>query len=186
MLLIRARRWFCSVLLLISWLPIAAHAAGFKIINASTQLQGGIYLLNAKIQYRLSEATRDALQNGVPLTVVLDMEVRRQRSWAWDETVYALAQRFRLEYHSLSKQYLVTNLNSGERRAFPELEDALQYMGQIKNFPFLDRGLLKKKQQYQGALRATLDFEALPTPLRLFAYLSDDWRLSSKWRVWQL
>ncbi len=177
----------CWLALLAIWLvaPVAG-AAGFEVVSAATRLEGDVYRLNAQIQYRFSEATREALQNGVPLTIALDMEVRRRRSWAWDETVYALAQRFRLEYHSLSRQYLVSNLNSGERRAFPTLEGALRYMGQITDFPLLDKGLLDSKERYEGALRARLDLDALPTPLRLFAYISDDWRLSSEWRTWRL
>lgn len=164
----------------------AAWAAGFDVISAATRLEGGVYRLNARIQYRFSGAAQEALQNGVPLTIALEMEVRRQRPWLWDETVYTLAQRFRLEYHALSRQYLVRNLNSGERRAFPTREGALQYMGQITDFPMLDKGLLNPNERYQGALRARLDLDALPTPLRLFAYISDDWRLASEWRTWRL
>lgn len=162
-----------------------AWAAGFDIISASTRLEGGVYRLSAQIKYRFSQATLEALKNGVPLTVELEMEVRRQR-WVWDETIYALSQRFRLEYHTLSRQYLVTNLNSGERRGFPNQSSALQFMGKIIDFPLLDKGLLASNQRYTGALRARLDVDALPTPLRLFAYISDDWRLASKWHTWQL
>jgi hypothetical protein len=59
-------------------------------------------------------------------------------------------------------------------------------MGQITDFPMLDKGLLNPNERYEGALRARLDLDALPTPLRLFAYISDDWRLASEWRTWRL
>lgn len=177
-------RWL-ALLASLLMAPVAG-AAGFDVISASTRLEGDVYRLNAQIQYRFSEAAREALQNGVPLTIALEMEVRRRRPWVWDETVYALAQRFRLEYHTLSRQYLVRNLNSGERWAFPTREGALQHMGQIKDFPMLDKGLLDPNERYEGALRARLDIDALPTPLRLFAYISDDWRLASEWRTWRL
>lgn len=181
--------WLRLLLLLLavfSATPLAANAADFQVLSAATRLDGNVYRLNAKLQYSLSAVAREALENGVPLTVAIDMEVRRRRKWAWDETVYSLAQRFRLEYHTLSRQYLVTNLNSGVRRAFPNQEEALRYMGQIQNFPLLDKKLLEPKQRYKGALRARLDLDELPTPLRLFAYISEDWRLSSAWRTWKL
>ena len=163
-----------------------AVAASFDIISASTRLEGDVYRLNARIDYRFSSPALEALQNGVPLTVELEMEVRRRRSWLWDETVYALTQRFRLEYHALSRQYLVSNLNSGERRGFPTRSGAVQFMGQINDFPLLDKGLLEKDVRYEGALRVALDRETLPAPLRLVAYLSDDWRLASEWFTWPL
>ncbi len=163
-----------------------AWAAGFDVTGASTRLEGGVYLLNAQIEYGLSEPALDALQNGVPLTIELLMEVRRRRSWVWDETVYSLAQRFRLEYHALSRQYLVRNLNSGERRSFSSRPAALRFMGQIHEFPLLDSGLLAPDQRYEGALQARLDLDTLPAPLRLFAYFSEDWRLISEWYSWSL
>lgn len=163
-----------------------AWAAGFEVLSAATQLEGGVYRLDARIEYHFSNAALEALQNGVPLIIEVEMQVRRRRSWVWDEVVYSLSQRFKLEYHALSRQYLVMNLNSRERRGFASRAAALQFMGQIDGFPMLDKGLLSKDQRYEGALRAWLDIESLPTPLRVFAYLSDDWRLTSDWYTWLL
>lgn len=177
-----------GLLILLSGLlgATSVWATGFEVINASTRLEGGVYRLNAQIKYHFSKSTLEALQNGVPLTIALEMEVRRRRSWIWDETVYTLAQRFRLEYHALSRQYLVKNLNSGERRGFTSRPAALEFMGQISDFPMLDKGLLAANARYEGALRARLDTDALPAPLRVFAYLSDDWRLTGEWYTWAL
>lgn len=185
-MLARLRPGIRGLALLILMIASIAWAAGFNVLSASTRLDGEVYRLNAHIQYRFSGAVREALKNGVPLIIELEMEVRRHRAWVWDETVYALVQRFRLEYHTLSRQYLVSNLNSGERRAYPTQESALQFMGQMTDFPLLDKGLLTPNEQYLGALRAQLDLDALPPPLRLFAYISNDWRLASEWRTWRL
>ncbi|MFO1371124.1 MAG: DUF4390 domain-containing protein [Candidatus Competibacteraceae bacterium] len=175
------------VVLLMSILWTAsAWAAGFEVLKASTKLEGGVYRLSAHLEYHFSTAASEALQNGVPLTVEVNMEVLRRRSWLWAETVHALTQRFRLEYHALSRQYLVTNVNSGERRGFPSRVSALDFLGRIDDFPFLDKSLLASGERYEGALRVRLDIEALPAPLRLFAYLSDDWRLASEWYTWPL
>ncbi|HUM93713.1 MAG TPA: DUF4390 domain-containing protein [Candidatus Competibacter sp.] len=166
--------------------PSPSWAAGFEVIAATTKLEGGVYRLDARIDYHFSKPALEALQNGVPLIIELEMEVRRRRSWVWNETVYSLSQRFKLEYHALSRQYLVNNLNSKERRGFSSRAAALQFMGQINNFPLLDKGLLGRDERYEGALRAWLDIESLPAPLRVFAYLSDDWRLTSEWYTWSL
>jgi hypothetical protein len=180
-------RTVSTLLLLSSLLGLStAWATGFEVISASTRLDGGVYRLNARIEYHFSKAALEALQNGVPLTIELIMEVRRRRSWVWDETVYSLSQRFKLEYHALSRQYLVSNLNSGERRSFPTQNAAFDFMGHINGFPFLDKGLLDSNQRYEAALRATLDTESLPAPLRLFTYLSEDWQLGSEWKIWPL
>lgn len=179
--------WSSGFILLWSLLGLLpAWASGFEVISASTRLEGGVYRLNAQIEYHFSKPALEALQNGVPLIVELEMAVRRRRAWVWDETVYTLSQRFRLEYHTLSRQYLVRNLNSGVRDGFATIKAALQFIGQITDFPFLDKGLLASKESYEGALRAWLDIESLPAPLRLLAYLSEDWRLTSEWYTWPL
>ncbi len=188
-----ANRWIgilsrvtCWLLLAWGLLSIPAQAAGFEVITASSRLEGGVYRLNARLEYHFSKPALEALENGVPLTIELEMEVRRRRSWLWAETIYSLTQRFKMEYHALSRQYLVNNLNSGERRSFPSRNAALDFMGQINGFPLLDQGLLTSNEKYEGALRAALDIESLPAPLRLFTYLSDDWRLTSEWYTWSL
>ena len=55
-------RWL-ALLATLLMAPIT-WAAGFDVISASTRLEGGVYRLNAQIQYRFSEAAREALVEG--------------------------------------------------------------------------------------------------------------------------
>jgi hypothetical protein len=167
-------------------LTTVAQAEDFRVASAGTYLEQGIYLLDARIRYRFRNEPLDALQNGVPLVVGLDIEVFRRREWLWDETITSLKLRFRLEYHALSRQYLVTNLTSGEVKSFPNLQAAAGFLGRIDRFPLLDANLLTPGGGYFVRLRANLDIDALPVPLQLVAYLSTQWRLTSEWYVWSL
>ena len=96
------------------------------------------------------------------------------------------AQRYRLEFHALSKRYVLTNVNAGVSQTFDYLDDALTALGTIDGFPLIDRGLLRDGERYTGTLRARLDIEKLPAPLRPLAYLSSQWRLSSDRHTWSL
>jgi hypothetical protein len=126
------------------------------------------------------------LQNGVPLIINLDIQVFRQREWLWDEIAAQLQQRFRLEYHALSRQYVISNLNSGEMKSFSDLKLAIDFLSRIERFPLLDASLLPRGGSYLVRMRVTLDIEALPVPLQLVAYLSPEWRISSEWYTWPL
>ncbi len=178
----------CGIFLALSSLLLIslAWAAGFRVLSADTRLENGVYLLSARVVYRLGDTPREALENGVPLTIELEMEVMRKREWLWDETIAELQQKFRLEYHTLSQQYLVTNLNSGQVKSFPSLTTATQFLGRIDDFPLLDASLLESGESYYGQLRAILDIDALPVPLQPIAYLFGEWRLSSEWYPWPL
>lgn len=167
-------------------LAIPAWAANFQIIHAETRLDNGVYLVDADIRFELSEASLEALNNSVPLTLQLTLQVRRERDWLWNETVASLQQRFRLQYHSLAQQYVVTNLNSNELHSFPTYAAAIEFMGRLRAFPLLDSSLLDTDTRYQVRIRAELDIQSLPAPLRPLAYLSNAWWQSSDWYTWPL
>lgn len=164
----------------------AVLADGFVVREAHTDLVEEVYQLDAQIDYKLSDTVLDALENGVPITIEIRIEVYRPREYLWKEEIASLRQRYRLEYHALSQQYLVTNLNTRAQQGYPSRSAAIEAVGTITDLPMLDRRLLKRDENYKARLRASLDIEALPAPLRLLAYLSSDWRVSSKWYTWEL
>ncbi len=197
---VRLRAWpavwlaMCSLLLVITEsstsLPDALEA-GFDIRNARTTLVDGVYLLDADISFVFSEEALEAIENGVPVTIILEMQVLRQHGliwdnlW-WDKKIAQLEGKFRIETRPLSKTYLLRNLNSGELQVFPSFGELLVGLGKIRNFPLLDEHLLGDEGHYYLRLRALLDIESLPSPLRPWAYLSALWRLESDWYQWPI
>ena len=171
-------------------LPVAAvvwaAGGGFVVDQAATRLVDEVYHLEAHISLQFTPAVREALDSGVPLTLELDIEAVHPRKWLWSETVASLSQRYRLRYHALSGQYLVTNLNSNVQSSYGTLRAALRAIGTVDDLPILDRRLLKVGEHYDGRLRVQLDLGALPSPLRVWAQVSSDWRLSSDWYTWSL
>jgi hypothetical protein len=170
------------------WLPVAVCAADglFTVRDARAELRDEVYLLDADIEFRFSEASLEALQNGIPLVLEVEIKVERLRDWLWPESVASLSQRHRLQYHALSDRYVVHNLNTDQRQSFARLENALRTLGTLREFPMLDRRLLEDDARYRVKLRAGLVVEELPTPIRLWAYASEQWRLGSDWYTWPL
>jgi len=167
-------------------LVLPVHAADFFITGVHTRLKDNVYLLDAYVDYRFSDEALEALNNGVPLTFQLTIEIQRKRKWWLDADIADLQQRFRLQYHALSHQYLLQNLNSGAFYAFQSLTAARDAMGTLRDFPLLDKQLVKPDEKYEVLLHAELDIEALPSPLRPLAYITPAWRLNSDWYTWSL
>lgn len=182
----RASRLSLPVLWLGLLLSMPLHAADFFITGVHTRLHENVYLLDAFIDYRFSDEALEALDNGVPLTFQVSIEIQRKRKWWLDADVADLQQRYRLQYHALSHQYLVQNLNSGAFYSFQSLAAARDAMGTLKDFPLLDKQLVAPNQDYEVLLHAELDIEALPSPLRPLAYITPAWRLNSDWFTWSL
>ncbi|MCG5496433.1 DUF4390 domain-containing protein [Ectothiorhodospira variabilis] len=184
---LRALLLSCLLSVLVA-LPINALSgdAPLKVRSAHTELANGLYLLNATIDYRLTPNLEEALHNGVKLTFEVQVEISRGRDWIWDATVAELSQRYRLEYHALSRLYVLTHLNTGVKRTFYRLESALFTLGELDELPLLDASLLQDGQEYEARVRARLRVDALPLPLRVRGYVMRDWSPASDWYTWSL
>jgi hypothetical protein len=158
----------------------------FEVRSAMAELRGGVYFVNATISYRLSTEARDALHAGVPLGIRLDMEIIHPRRWWFDNENAALRQAFQLEYHALSERYIVLNVNSGEQASFASLFAALDHLGRVERLPLIDTAVLEDGRGYYVRLRAVLDEEQFPGPLRLLAFWRRDWSIASEWYRWPL
>ena len=164
----------------------SAKDGSFEVRSASSALIDGVYFANARIDYRLSNEALEALDSGVALPVQLQIELRRQRRFWLNSEIATLSQDYSLSFQPLSDRYVVKNLNSGEQDSFVTLFSALSNMGRIVDLPIIDAALLDPDSNYEIALRAVLDQNTLPGPLRLIAFWSSGFRLASDWYVWRL
>lgn len=156
------------------------------IRSVYTELDDGVYYVNARIEFVLSSSATEALRNGVPLNIELDLEVNRLRRFIWDDRVAHLKQRYRLSLHALSDRYLVENINSGDVASYPDLNTALGSLGRVDRLPLIDESLLEGDNRYQAAARVILDLKELSGPLRFLSRFWGDWRVVSDWYRWPL
>ncbi len=169
--------------ILLSFL-LLAHSfvyAEFTIQYAETQLEEGVYLLDASFNYGLTEPVIEALQNGVTLTLLLSIDIKRERWYLWDENITTLKQQYELKYFALSKKYMLNLTNTGIQEIHSSLDSLLMRLNYLEDFPLIDAALISDESSYMVYLKIQLDIEALPAPLRPVAYFSSDWRLASDW-----
>ena len=158
----------------------------FEVRSASTELIGGVHMLDARLQLVLSSEALNALNSGVPLTIELQMQLIRKRRLYLDAMDAELAVRFELEYRPLSQRYIVRNLNSGDQDSFATLYSALNNLGRIQRLPVIDESLLAAGKEYRARVRALLATEQYSAPLRLLFFWRDEWQLKSEWYEWNL
>jgi hypothetical protein len=158
----------------------------FEVRSASSRLDNGVWYVTARVDFDLSDEAVDALQSGVVLPIQLQIRLTKGRKWWPDKEIGTLEQSFQLSYQPLSERYVVINLNSGEQDSFATLFSALNTMGRVIDLPIIDAALLETDGKYEIGLRAVLDQNTLPGPLRLVAFWSDGFRLASDWYSWKL
>src|SRR5579859_137260 len=102
----------------------AEDEGGFVIRTAYTELVGGVYYLNADVDLNLSDDAVNALENGLPLTVNLQIEIIKNHSLWLNSKVATLTQGYQISFHALTRRFIITNLNSGDQQSFANYRDA--------------------------------------------------------------
>ena len=172
--------------LLAAILALPAAAGGFRVESAKTHLDGETYVLDARILYGFSELALEALDNGVPLTIELHIQVRPQDAWIWDDNLLDRRLRYAIRYKPLSERFLVSQLPGNGGRSFVTRDAAIAALGEIKGLPLVGAAHLDPNTSYEVHIKAELDIEELPLPLRPMAYLRPAWKLSTGWTKWPI
>ena len=175
--------WLVLAALLLAW---ATLADDFRVTQVQTRLVEGTYTLDATVDYGFSPEALEALANGVPLTILMQLQVRRADAWIWSSSVTDLQLRYAIRHKPLSETYEVYRLPGTTGRTFVTREAAIAALGEIKGLQLVDQNRLEPGVAYEVQFKVSLDIEALPLPLRPTAYLSGAWKLASRWTKWPL
>src|SRR5712672_3238499 len=102
-----------------------------EVRSAYVNVDHGVFLLHARIEYPISPAIRSALRDGLTLTVDLEARVDRQRRFWFNLNIVELTLRRELSYHAVSDRYVVRDTKSGDQESFATLDEALGYLGKV-------------------------------------------------------
>lgn len=143
----------------------------------------GLLSLQIQSQVIMSDEQEQMLRNGIPLTFVYEVRLTDHKGF-FSKLVDSQEIRLLLFYHGLSKQFVVRDLAKEKQDSYPTLSLALLHISTLENIELKYRQ--DNQSDYQGKARLWVDIEALPTPLRIPAYLSSKWQLNSGWHSWGL
>lgn len=156
----------------------------FKVTEAKVRRDGERVLLNARIDFRLGDMALEALDNGVPLTIEVHIQLRRAGAWIWEKNLVDQRLRYVIRYRPLSQQYMVTRLPGSGGRVYATRDAAIAALGELDRLDLIEASRLAPGESYLVHIAAFLDLEELPLPLRPLAYLLPAWKHSSGWTSW--
>lgn len=163
-----------------------AQETDIVIRDMQTALRDEIWYLSARVDYQLNRQMLDALQNGIRLTFSLQAEINESRNWWLDSEVATLQRDYELSWQPLSRGYLVRDASSDEQTTHTTLFAALHALGTISDLPLIEASQLDPAARHEVRLRALLNQQRLPGPLRMLAFWNDDFSLESDWHQWPL
>lgn len=157
-----------------------ARADVIPVKSAEMRVEDGEILLNAEFEFALNPTLEEALQKGIPLYFVLEIEIARPR-WYWlDEKVQSSTTTWRVSYAPLSQQYRVASgLYSQTLGSIAEVE---RLVGRVTSRPIARATDFARGARYEAAVRLRLDVNQLPKPFQVNALASREWQLASDWK----
>jgi hypothetical protein len=175
------------VIVLAAWsLSVADALDGvLEVRSAYVNIDKGVFLLHARVEYPVSEGIRSALKDGVTLSFDLDARVDRERRFWFNANIVDLTLRRELTYHAVSDRYVVRDTRSRDQQTFSTIDEALDYLGKVDAWPILVEPQLDGGS-YTISVRAGMRRGHLPASLRAILFWTNDWARVSEWYTWSL
>lgn len=166
------------------FLLVCEVAAAVYIEQAHLERDHDQCQLEARVQFQLSATAIETLHSGIPLHWHFDLTITPADTWPWHAPAVRWRLHQELRYLALLNLYQISTPGRDEHHHALTLNNALERLGRLRQR--FDCRALREDLTYEVALRAYFDREALPLPLRPWAYLESAWQLSSPWYQWRI
>lgn len=176
--------FFPFLLFVLLWTPASASSAAIR--SAHAEIREGVVYLDVDLRIVLDKEMVEAMRNAIPINLSMISVIESPREWWFPNEVASDQRRYRLEFHALSKTWLVTDTLEHEARSFSTLEGALHSLERIRAWPVTTAKHLEGRGPLVGRVRMVLDVNKLPLPLRFPALFDSRWSLSSDWFTWKV
>ena len=166
-----------------------AHAdaldGALAVRSAYVNIDHGVFLLHARVEYPQGPAIRNALRDGITLDFDVDVRIERERRLWFNANIVELTLHRQLSYHAVSDRYVVRDVRSGDQDTFATLDEALDSLGKVDGWPILVEPQLDGGN-YTISVRAGVRRGELPASLRALMFWTNDWARESEWYTWSL
>lgn len=164
----------------------SAESDGDIVIrSAGIRTELNSWLLDARADIQLTPAMQAGLDSGVPLTFIVDFDLRESRPYWADAPILGFKRRYQLIYYELTRHYRVQAVNRGASRNYRSLMSALDGLGSLTSLS-IGRPTIMSLGTPQSDLLARLsirfDGKALPLPLQ--PLFGSTWRLDDATHEW--
>jgi hypothetical protein len=195
----RSRRWvglFAVLALMATAVSTLADplTGTFELRNAAIEHDDQNYLLSAQVLLPVDDSVRDALKQGLPLRLELEVEVSRPRRFWPDATLAEATEHYELTYHAVTDRFRVDKTldgaaaapANGDQTTYSDLDSALAALGRIDRLPIVEQAAVDDARRYNVNVRATVSVGDLPATFKLLMFWREDWKRSTEWYAWPL
>jgi len=185
----RGRRWLILLVALscaaAAFAARAQDAGRFEIRNAYVELVNGSWQLDVRLDLALAQAAQQAFEEGVPLTLSLEVEASVERRLLLDEDVVSMTREWQLAYDAIAERFVVTDRATGAHVSHATLAEALEALSRISGITIADTATLPEGQRFDMRVRATVEIGDLPAAVRMLLFWKS-WSRTTEWYAWKV
>ncbi|HVE49672.1 MAG TPA: DUF4390 domain-containing protein [Casimicrobiaceae bacterium] len=155
----------------------AARADTIPVNNVDVRVDEDSVVLNADFDVSFNPTLEEALQKGVPLYFLLEVEILRPRRYWFDDKVMQRTTQYRVSWLPLTRQYRVSSGLLSQ--TYDSLQEVERLIGRVNARSIANLSDLERGVRYEAIVRLRLDPNQLPKPFQVNALASRDWQLAS-------
>jgi hypothetical protein len=142
------------------------------LVNLQVESEGKYVTLNASLQDGLNNKILEAIDNGIPISIIYTVELRREKAiWA-DKLIRSNEIRHTIQYDSLKKTYRFSATGKNvKRKVITHKKGSYQkLMETLKNIPIVPIYSLAPDEKYYIRVKAVLETDdaSFPSDYLLF------------------
>ena len=187
------RAFLICVALMTAFAP-SVHAQaptgpGVEVTELRVEKSDNALLLQSSLRLELSPVVEDALQKGMPLYFVTEVEITRDRWYWYDKKISTAARHFRLAYQPLTRLWRLNvsrepigsvGLASSLSQSFETLPEALSAIRRTVNWKLADLSDIDSDNKYTLLFKFRLDVSQLARPFQMTAGSNAEWNLATQ------
>ena len=173
-------------------LPVHAQSSSNSQVEVSQlrlERSEGALLLQSTLRLDLSTTIEDALQKGMPIYFVTEVDLSRDRWYWYDKKIGLIARHYRLAYQPLTRMWRLNvsrdpigagGLANSLSQTFETLPEALSAIRRTVNWKLADVADLDSDNKYTLSFKFRLDVSQLPRPFQIMAGTQSEWNVSTQ------
>jgi hypothetical protein len=135
----------------------AARPASAQTLQVTPLAKDGRILVTLRMSDVFTDEVRDAMQSGLRITFVYDIELKRSTALWVDRTLATARVTATIEYDILARRYLATRLEDGHMEkvdTFDREDDARAWLTEFDKLALFNTGSLELNSEYYLRVRA--------------------------------
>lgn len=148
--------WTGALLLMAGLVLFVRPAVAAGNINSLQILTGAQVIQCAADLQSEDKAIAMALKDGIITTAVWHIQVARVRKYWLNKSIADIMVLRRVKPDLLSRSWLLVDGASGISRRVRQLDDAIQFLSHLQQFPVLDRSLLDPATLYRMTVKVSV------------------------------